>query len=52
MKQTVEGIATDQTEMPLSAKASIRFNPEFDRNESDESDFHDEKHDEPRISID
>jgi hypothetical protein len=35
----------------LSARASIRFNLEFDSNEIDESDSHLEKHDEPRMSI-
>jgi hypothetical protein len=29
----------------------MRFNPEFDSNEIDESDLHNEKQDEPRISI-
>jgi hypothetical protein len=29
---------------------SIRFNPEFDSNEIDESDSHSSKHDEQRIS--
>jgi hypothetical protein len=38
MKQTVEGITTDHTDMPLSARASIRFNLEFDSNETDEND--------------
>jgi hypothetical protein len=50
MKQTVEGITTEQRDVRLSAKASIRFNPEFDSNEIDESDLHDKKHDEQRIS--
>jgi hypothetical protein len=51
MKQTIEGIATERTSVPKSARASIRFNLESDSNEIDESDSHDEKHDEPRISI-
>jgi hypothetical protein len=38
-------------ERPENADDSIRFNREFDSNEIDESDLHDEKHDEPRISI-
>jgi hypothetical protein len=51
MKQTVEGITTEFTDVPKSARASVRFNPEFDSNEIDESDSHLEKHDEQRISI-
>jgi hypothetical protein len=34
----------------LSARASIRFKLEFDSNEIDESNSHDEKQDEQRIS--
>jgi hypothetical protein len=41
---------TDQTDVPLSARASIRFDFEFDSNESDESDVHCQKHLEQRIS--
>jgi hypothetical protein len=50
MKQTVEGITIEWTEVSKSARASIRFNPEFDSNEIDENLEHDEKHDEQRIS--
>jgi hypothetical protein len=38
MKQTVDGSTIERTDVPLSARASIRFNPEFDSNEIDESD--------------
>jgi hypothetical protein len=48
MKQTIEGIKTEQTDVPLSARASIRFNLEFDSNEIDES-IENEKHFEQRI---
>jgi hypothetical protein len=50
MKQTVEGILNDKTEVPLSPRVSIRFNIEFDSNEIDESDSHPWKHFEQRIS--
>jgi hypothetical protein len=36
--------------VPLSARASIRFNAKYDSNKIDESDSHDWKHDEQRIS--
>jgi hypothetical protein len=36
MKEMVEGIVTERIEVPLSARASIRFNPEFDFNGIDE----------------
>jgi hypothetical protein len=36
---------------PLKAGDSIRFNWEFDSNEIDESNLHNEKHDEQRMSI-
>jgi hypothetical protein len=50
MKQTVEGITIERTDVSLSARPSICFNPEFDSNEIDESDLHSAKHDEQRIS--
>jgi hypothetical protein len=50
MKQTVEGSTTERTDVRLSARASIRFNPEFDSNEIDESLEQCEKHDEQKIS--
>jgi hypothetical protein len=50
MKQIVERITTKRTDEPSSARASIRFNPEFDSNEIDESLSHLRKHDEQRIS--
>jgi hypothetical protein len=34
-----------------NARDSIRVNREFDSNEMDQSDWHEEKHDEQRISI-
>jgi hypothetical protein len=34
-----------------NASDSIRFNRELDSNEMDESELHDEKHDDPRISM-
>jgi hypothetical protein len=36
--------------VPLSARTSIRFNPEFHSNEIDEYNSQNEKHDEQRIS--
>jgi hypothetical protein len=50
MKQMVEGITTERTDVSLSARASIRFMIEFDSNEIDESDLHSSKNDEQRIS--
>jgi hypothetical protein len=50
MKQTIEGITAERTDVPLSARTSIHFNPEFDSNEIDESDSHDSKNDEPKTS--
>jgi hypothetical protein len=40
MKQMVEGITTNGPGVPLSARASIRFNPKCDSNEIDENDLH------------
>jgi hypothetical protein len=50
MKQTVDGITTERIDVPLNARASIRFNLESNSNEIDESNIHFEKHDEQRIS--
>jgi hypothetical protein len=41
MKQTIDGITTERTDVPLSARASIRFNAKYDSNKIDESDSHD-----------
>jgi hypothetical protein len=40
----------DSSEDDENADGSIRFNLDFDSNEIDESDSHDEKHSEQRIS--
>jgi hypothetical protein len=37
MKQTIQGITIERTDVPLSARASICFNPEIDSNEIDKS---------------
>jgi hypothetical protein len=49
MKQTTQGITIERTDVPLSARASICFNPEIDLNEIDESDRQDSEHDEEGI---
>jgi hypothetical protein len=46
----VEGRIIEQ-DRRSKARDSIRVNRELDSNEIDESDRHDEKHDESRISI-
>jgi hypothetical protein len=45
MKQTVEGITIERTDVPSSTRDSMRFNPEFDLNEIDVSLSQHEKHD-------
>jgi hypothetical protein len=45
------GITIDRNEVKEKTLDSIRFNYEFDSNEIEESDRHDEKHFEPRVSI-
>jgi hypothetical protein len=47
---TLRGITIDSSDDDKNANDSIRFNLEFDSNETDESLEHDEKHDEQRIS--
>jgi hypothetical protein len=46
----VQGRTTGQDKLSKACD-SIRFNWEWDSNEIDESDLHDEKHSEQRISI-
>jgi hypothetical protein len=46
----VEGITTERTNVPSSARVSIRFNPESDSNEMNERLQQSEKHDEQRYS--
>jgi hypothetical protein len=45
----VEGIIIDWSDENENASDSIRVNCEFHSNKIDESDLHDEKHEEPRI---
>jgi hypothetical protein len=47
---TLHGISIDSSDDDENADDSIRFNPEFDSNEIDESDPQLAKHDDPRIS--
>jgi hypothetical protein len=50
MNCILRGIIIDSSAECENIADSIRFNLEFDSNEIDESDSHDSKHDEQRIS--
>jgi hypothetical protein len=50
MNRTFRGISIDRSDDPSNAFDSIRTNREFDSNESDESDSHSRKEDDPRVS--
>jgi hypothetical protein len=50
MNITFRGITIDCNEDDENALDSIRFNCELDSNEIDESDLHEKKHPEPRVS--
>jgi hypothetical protein len=47
---TLRGIKIDSREEAENAPDSIRVNREFDSNETENSDLHEEKQDEQRIS--
>jgi hypothetical protein len=49
IKSTFRGMTIDSTDEYENASDSIRCNDDGDSNEIDESDLHDEKHDEPTI---